>query len=86
MKNNCIPKGRVPLEKSFYNNDVEKKPKVTPNESEAKYYNIGTKNEPKFTKLSKYLTPENKERYLKLMKEFFDVFARRYEDLKIYDK
>jgi hypothetical protein len=85
LKNNCIPKGLVPLEELFDNNDVEKNPKVTPNEGEAEDCNIGTKKEPKFIKLSKNLTPENKERYLKLMKEFSDVFAWSYEDLKVYD-
>jgi hypothetical protein len=75
LKNNCIPKGLVPLENLFDNNDVAKNPKVTPNESEAEDCNIGTENEPKFIKLSKSLTPKTKERYLKLMKEFSDVFA-----------
>jgi hypothetical protein len=85
LKNNCIPKGLVPLEELFDNNDVEKNPKVTPNEGEAEDCNIGTEKEPRLIKLSKNLTPENKERYLKLMKEFSDVFAWSYEDLKVYD-
>ena len=34
LKNNCIPKGLVPLEKLFDNNDVAKNPKVSPNDSE----------------------------------------------------
>jgi hypothetical protein len=85
LKNNCIPKGLVPLENIFYNNDVEKNPKVTPNEGEADDCNIGIEKEPRFIKLSKNLTPGNKERYLKLMKDFSDVFAWSYEDLKVYD-
>jgi hypothetical protein len=90
LKNNCIPKGLVPLKELFDNNDVAKKPKVTPNEGEAedynigKDYNIGTEKEPRFIKLSKNLTPGNKERYLKLTKEFSDVFKWSYEDLKVY--
>jgi hypothetical protein len=31
IKNNVIPKGLVPLEKLFDNNDVARNPKVTPN-------------------------------------------------------
>jgi hypothetical protein len=85
LKNNCIPKRLVPLEKLFDNNDVAKNPKVTPNEGEAEYCNIGTEKEPRLIKLSKTLTPENKERYIRLIKEFSDVFAWSYEDLKVYD-
>jgi hypothetical protein len=85
LKNNVIPKGLVPLEKCFDNNDVAKNPKVTPNESEVEDCNIGTENEPKFIKISKSLTPENKERYVHLMKEFSYVFSWSYEYLKVYD-
>jgi hypothetical protein len=65
----------VPLENLFDNNDVEKNPKVTTNEGEEEDCNIGTEKEPRFIKLSKILTPEKKERYLILMKEFSDMFA-----------
>jgi hypothetical protein len=58
---------------------------VTPNEGEAKDCNIGTKKEPRLIKLSKILTLEKKERYLKLMKELSYVFAWSYKDLKVYD-
>jgi hypothetical protein len=36
-------------------------------------------------KLSKMLSPEVKQDYVKLMKEFPDVFAWSYDDLKVYD-
>jgi hypothetical protein len=75
LKNNVIPKVLVPLEKCFDNNDVAKNPKVTQNESEVEDCNIGTKDEPKFIKTSKSLTPENKERYVHLMKELSDLFS-----------
>jgi hypothetical protein len=68
LKNNCIPKGLVPLENILYNNDVAKNPKVTPNEGEVEDCNIGIEKEIGLIKLSKTLTPENKERYLRLMK------------------
>jgi hypothetical protein len=60
LKNNCIPNGLVPFEKSFDNNDVAKNPKVTTNEGEAEDYNIGTEKELRLIKLSKNLTPKNK--------------------------
>jgi hypothetical protein len=36
-------------------------------------------------KLSKSLPPEKKHKYIELFKEFVDVFAWSYEDLKSYD-
>ena len=37
-------------------------------------------------KLSKALSPEGKEQYVRLISEFSDVFAWDYLDLKVYDK
>ena len=85
LKNNMIPKGLVPLEELFDNNYVAKNPKVTPNNVEVEDYNICIKVAPKIIKISQSLTLENKEKYIKLMKEFFDVFAWSYKDLKVYD-
>jgi hypothetical protein len=85
LKNNVIPKGLVPLENIFDNNDVAKNPKITANEEEIEDCNIGTKEDPKIIKLSKTLNPEVKERYINLMKDFPDVFSWSYEDLKVYD-
>ena len=75
----------VPLEDLFENNDVERNPKVTPNDVEVEDCNIATKQELKIIKISKNLTVENKERYIKLMKEFFYVFAWSCDDLKVSD-
>jgi hypothetical protein len=80
-----IPKGLVPLENIFDNNDVAKNHKIIANEEEIEDCNIGTKEDPKIIKLSKKLNPEVKERYIKLMKDFPDVFAWSYKDLKVYD-
>ena len=48
-------------------------------------YNIGSPQEPKFVKLSRLLSTEERAQYVRLMKEFSDVFAWHYEDLKVYD-
>ena len=56
--------------------------KVAPSDVEVEEHNIGTKKEPKIIKIYKIPTKENKERYIKLMKEFYDVFAWSYDDLK----
>ena len=63
----------------------KKNPKVTPNDVEVENCNIGTKQEPRIIKISKLLTIESKERYIKLMNDFFDVFAWSYDDLRVYD-
>ena len=47
--------------------------------------NIGTPEDPKIIKLSKTLNPKVKEKYIKLMKEFLDIFSWSYDDLKVYD-
>ena len=64
LKINCIPKGLVPLEKIFDNNDVARNPKVTRNDNEVEDCNIGTRQEPKIVKVSKSLTPQSKKNIL----------------------
>ena len=53
LKSNTIPRGLVPLEESFYSNDVAKSPKVDPSDAKVEEYNIGTKENPKVLKFSK---------------------------------
>ena len=55
LKNNFIPRGLIPLEKLFDQNDVAKNPKVKPVENVVEDRNIGTKENPKIVKLSKKL-------------------------------
>jgi hypothetical protein len=64
---------------------VARNPKVSPSDVEVEECNIGTEQEPKIVNISKNLTKENKERYIKLMKELYDVFEWSYADLKVYD-
>ena len=85
LKSNSFPRGLVPLKDIFYNNDVAKSPRVTSRDDEVEECNIGTEKDPKVIKISKNLTKESKEKYIKLMKEFYDVFAWTYGDLKFYD-
>jgi hypothetical protein len=68
LKNNTIPKGLVPLEQLFDNNDVARSPKITANDGDVEDCNIGTQEDPKIIKLSKTLSPEVKQRYISLMK------------------
>ena len=55
LKNNFIPRGLIPLEKNFDQNDVANKPKVKPVENVVEDRNIGTEENPKIIKLSKNL-------------------------------
>ena len=47
--------------------------------------NIGTLEHPRMVKISKALTTEQRNKYIKLLKEYVDVFAWSYEYLKTYD-
>ena len=85
LKSNFIPKGLIPLEKLFDQNDVAKDTKVKPADNAIEDRNIGTEENPKIVKLSKKLPEKEKEEYVKLMKKYTDVFAWSYEDLKEYD-
>jgi len=69
----------------FVANDVPRKPKLQPINAEIEEHNIGTAENPKMIKLSKNLPPDQKPKYIDLFKEFHDVFAWSYEDLKSYD-
>jgi ribonuclease HI len=57
LKSNIIPKGLVPLENLFDNNDVARSPKITVNEGDVEDCNIETPEDPKIIKLSKKLSP-----------------------------
>ena len=53
--------------------------------AEVEECNIGSELKPKMIKLSKTLPAHIKIKYIELFKEFSDVFAWSYEDLKSYD-
>jgi ribonuclease HI len=85
LKNNQIPKGLIPLERLFNKDDIPSKSTLQPQPEEVEDCNIGTVNNPKNVKLSKFLSVENKNKYTELLKKYKDVFAWSYEDLKTYD-
>jgi len=85
LKNNFLPKGLVPLEDLFDSNDVARKPKMEHLRADIEECNIGTEEKSKLIKISKELPPDEKLKYISLFKEFQDVFAWSYEDLKSYD-
>jgi hypothetical protein len=85
LPGNYIPRGLVPLERLFDGNDVEIKGRVSGDDADTTECNIGTSEEPKFVKLSTSLTEEQRIEYIELLREFVDVFAWTYKDLKTYD-
>jgi ribonuclease HI len=80
-----IPRGLIPLERLFDGNDVAMKGRILGDDADTTECNIGTPEEPKFVKLLKSLTEEQRIGYTKLLREFADVFAWTYEDLKTYE-
>jgi hypothetical protein len=85
LPRNHIPKGLIPLEMLFDGNDVAVKGRVSGDDADTDDCDIGTPGEPKFVNLSRNLTEEQRVEYTKLLREFADVFAWTYEDLKTYD-
>ena len=85
LKGNVLPASLTPLEDMFDDNDVPKKQKMEPLNAAIEEHNIGTTEHPRMIKLSKNLPPDQKPKYVDLFKEFQDVFAWSYEDLKSYD-
>ena len=86
LKTNFIPKGLVPLERLFDNNDVFLQPERKVDGGSTIECNIGTEDQPRLVKVSKFLRLETKTKYIKLLKEFADIFAWSYIELKNYDK
>ena len=84
-KNDTIPRGLTPLEQLFDFNDVAKEPRMEPIETNIEEHNIGSPTKPKMIKLSSTLPAHFKQQYIDLFKEFKDVFAWGYKDLKSYD-
>ena len=86
LKTNYIPKGLVPLERLFDNNDVFLKPDSKTDGESTVDCNIGTKNYPRYFKVYKFLSPKTRTKYVKLLKQYADIFAWSYSDLKTYDR
>jgi hypothetical protein len=85
LKNNQIPKGLIPLERLFDQNDMPLKSALQPQPEEVEDYDIGTKEDPRIVKISKYLPPEAKSKYKDLPGRYKDVFTWSYEELRTYD-
>ena len=85
LKNNQIPKGLIPLERLFNQDDIPLRSTLQPQPEEVEDCDIGTKENPRLVKLSKYLSPEIKSRYVEFLRQYKDVFAWSYDELQTYD-
>jgi ribonuclease HI len=85
LPNNYIPRGLVPLERLFDQNDVPYKPDKKEKDPAVQEHDIGGKSQPKFINLSSELSDDERSNYCSVLKEFSDVFAWKYSDLKTYD-
>lgn len=70
LKDNFLPKELSPLEGLFDSDDIPKKPRMEPLKSYIEERNIESEENPKLIKLSKSLLPNEKLKYVELMKEF----------------
>jgi ribonuclease HI len=75
LPNNHIPKGFVRLERLFNRNDVAMDVKGSNEEVNVTRCNLGTKENKKYVKLSSSLSKEQRVEYVKLLKEFSNVFS-----------
>jgi hypothetical protein len=83
-----IPKGVANLENLFDLREIFKGSKNTKTGSSCPIYetiNLGTLENPKNVNLGKTVSKEDKKSYLKLFREYQDVFAWSYRELKTYD-
>jgi hypothetical protein len=48
-------------------------------------YNVSSEKDPKYVNLASHFTEKQKDDYRELLKEFADIFAWKYDDLKIFD-
>jgi len=85
LNNNHIHRGLIPLERLFEKDDIPLKSTLQPQLKEVEDYDIGTKEEPKIVKLSKYLPAQVKSKYVEFIKKYKDIFAWSCNDLRMYD-
>jgi hypothetical protein len=88
MKAHTIPKGVANLESLFDLKDRFKGPKNTKTGSSCPLHetvNLGTPENPKNVNLGKTMSKEERKSNLKLFRQYQDVFAWSYKDLKMYD-
>jgi hypothetical protein len=85
---NNIPKSVVRLEKLYDLQDKFKKVmncKTNNSSMQFEVINMGSDNTPHNINLGKKCSPEERQAFIKLFKEYKDIFSWTYDDLKTYD-
>jgi hypothetical protein len=85
LSTNIIPKGFVPLENIFDNNDVAVKLEKKEEDSDVFQFNVASEQDPKYVNLASHFSEEQKDDYGELLKEFANIFSWQYGDLKTFD-
>jgi hypothetical protein len=75
----------IPLERLFDQDSIPLKYTLCPQPEEVEDCNVGTNEDPKMVKISKYLSAQMKSKYAELLRQYKDVFSWSYDDLKTYD-
>jgi hypothetical protein len=84
LQNNTLPKGCIPLENLFDRHDVFKGRRTNKQAEEALEFNIGTEMDPRAVNIGKGTTERERKAILSLIREFKDIFAWNYDELKAY--
>jgi hypothetical protein len=87
-KGHIIPKGIANIENIFYLKDRFKGHKNAKTGSSCPLHetiNLGTPESPKHVNLGKTISKEERKAYLKLFRQYHDVFELSYRYLKTYD-
>jgi hypothetical protein len=84
LKSNKLPKGLVTLESIFSRDDELRRNKAGMQVKEDHYEDLEVA-DGKFLKLGKVCTQQEKSEFIELYKEFPDIFAWEYSDLKGFD-
>lgn len=85
LKTNFIPKGMIELERIFDRDKMKIERLHNSSGSACETVNLGNDNEVKNVFIGKTCTHSEREGILKNMKDFPDVIAWGYDDLKTYD-
>ena len=75
LSTNRIPKGLIPLERLFNNNDVAVKLENGEKDSEVLQYSVASEQDPKYVNLASHLIEKQRADYGELLKEFADIFS-----------
>jgi hypothetical protein len=85
LKSNKIPRGLVPLERLFDRSDAFIGSKQPCADQQVVEVDIGSRETPRIIKIGKGCTEEERKKITTLVREYQDVFAWTYDELKTYD-